>query len=132
MKLVHQNIKLLTNLDFRCFPGSSEHICTSRKTISRPPSLCSVSICSSDCLFRIDDDQFTHAFVSSLSFLQAGAGLVCLWALAVACVPQMQKGNETARIVHIGANLSGIGLFLWQLQSGIPILLKVWELTKFP
>jgi hypothetical protein len=44
----------------------------------------------------------------------------------------MQKGNETARIVHIGANVAGIGLFLWQLQSGIPILLKVWELTKFP
>lgn len=40
-------------------------------------------------------------------------------------VPQMQKGNDTARTVHIGANISGIGLFVWQLTSGIPILLKV-------
>lgn len=31
-----------------------------------------------------------------------------------------------------GANFSGIGLFLWQLQSGIPILLKVWEKTSWP
>jgi hypothetical protein len=82
----------------------------------------------------------------------------------------MQKGNEVARTVHIGANIAGIGelttlsdnavpvlryaclshlfesvfyvhisqlharqgMFLWQLQSGIPILLKVWELTKWP
>lgn len=50
----------------------------------------------------------------------------------VACVPQMQKGNETARTVHIGANFAGIGMFLWQLQSGIPILLKVWEKTSWP
>jgi hypothetical protein len=41
--------------------------------------------------------------------LYAGAGLVCLWALAVACVPQMQKGNDVARTVHIGANIVGIG-----------------------
>jgi hypothetical protein len=40
-------------------------------------------------------------------------------------VPQMQKGNDTARTVHIGANIGGIGLFVWQLTSGIPILLKV-------
>ena len=44
---------------------------------------------------------------------------------AVLMVPQMQKGNDTARTVHIGANISGIGLFVWQLTSGIPILLKV-------
>ena len=31
-----------------------------------------------------------------------------------------------------GANFGGIGLFLWQLQSGIPILLKVWEKTSWP
>jgi hypothetical protein len=47
-------------------------------------------------------------------------------------VPAMQKGNDTARAVHIGANLAGIGLFAWQVTSGIPILLKVVELTKWP
>ena len=64
--------------------------------------------------------------------LYAGAGLVVLWAMAAACVPSIQKGNDTARTVHIGANLAGIGLFAWQVQSGIPILLKVWEKTQWP
>jgi hypothetical protein len=64
--------------------------------------------------------------------LYVGAGLVCMWALAVACVPQMQKGSDLARTVHIGANIAGTGMFLWQLQSGIPILLKVWEKTSWP
>ena len=47
-------------------------------------------------------------------------------------VPAMQKGNDAARTVHIGANFAGIGLFAWQVKSGIPILLKVVELTKWP
>ena len=64
--------------------------------------------------------------------LYAGAGLVVLWALAASCVPAMQKGNDTARSMHIGANVAGIGLFGWQVVSGIPILQKVWELTKWP
>ena len=64
--------------------------------------------------------------------LYAGAGLVCLWALAYACVPAMQKGNDAARAVHIGANVAGIGMFAWQVTSGIPILLKVVELTHWP
>ncbi|KAG7344035.1 DUF4079 domain containing protein [Nitzschia inconspicua] len=86
-------------------------------------------------IFAIEGPLNTYARAGKLfpgPHLYAGAGLVCLWALAVACVPQMQKGNEVARTVHIGANLAGIGMFLWQLQSGIPILLKVWELTKWP
>lgn len=64
--------------------------------------------------------------------LYAGAGLVVLWALAVATVPQMQKGNDTARTIHITANIAGLCLFGWQLQSGIPILLKVIEKTSWP
>ena len=64
--------------------------------------------------------------------LYAGAGLVVLWALAASMVPAMQKGNDTARTVHIGANVAGIGLFAWQVTSGIPILLKVVEFTKWP
>jgi len=86
-------------------------------------------------VFAIEGPLNTYARAGKLfpgPHLYAGAGLVCLWALAVACVPQMQKGNEVARNVHIGANFGGIGLFLWQLQSGIPILLKVWEKTSWP
>ena len=64
--------------------------------------------------------------------LYAGAGLVVLWAAAAACVPAMQKGNDTARSIHIGANAAGMGLFVWQIVSGWPILLKVTELTKWP
>mmetsp|Transcript_9262 Transcript_9262/g.22496 ORF Transcript_9262/g.22496 Transcript_9262/m.22496 type:complete len:298 (-) Transcript_9262:223-1116(-) len=86
-------------------------------------------------VFAIEGPLNTYARAGKLfpgPHLYAGAGLVCLWALAVACVPQMQKGNEVARTVHIGANIGGIGMFLWQLQSGIPILLKVWEKTSWP
>jgi len=64
--------------------------------------------------------------------LYAGAGLVVLWAAAAACVPAMQKGSDTARSAHIGLNAVGTGLFAWQVVTGWPILLKVWELTKFP
>jgi hypothetical protein len=44
----------------------------------------------------------------------------------------MQKGNDTARTIHIGANLTGMGLFAWQLVSGLPILFSVIEKTKWP
>ena len=44
----------------------------------------------------------------------------------------MQKGNDNARTVHIGANLAGIGLFGWQVISGWPILTKVLEKTQWP
>ena len=64
--------------------------------------------------------------------LYAGAGLVVLWSLAGAMVPAMTKGNDTARTVHIGANIAGIGLFGWQVVSGWPILLKVIEKTSWP
>lgn len=64
--------------------------------------------------------------------LYAGAALVVLWAAAAACVPFMQKGNETARSIHVAANVSGMGLFAWQIVSGWPILLKVNELTHWP
>jgi len=86
-------------------------------------------------LFAIEGPLNTFARTGKLfpgPHLYAGAGLVCLWALAVACVPQMQKGNDTARTVHIGANLAGIGLFAWQVQSGIPIMLKVIEKAPWP
>jgi Protein of unknown function (DUF4079) len=58
-----------------------------------------------------------------------GAGLVSLWAIAVACVPGMIKGNERARTVHVSANVVGLGLFGWQVVTGIPILLEVIDST---
>lgn len=85
--------------------------------------------------FAIEGPLNTYARAGKLfpgPHLYAGAGLVCLWALAGACVPAMQKGNDTARTIHIGANLAGIGMFAWQVQSGIPILLKVIEKTSWP
>lgn len=64
--------------------------------------------------------------------LYAGASLVLVWTLAVATIPAMQKGSDTARSIHIGANVTGLGLFVWQVSSGIPILLKVIEKTSWP
>ncbi|KAL7530155.1 hypothetical protein ACHAWF_003265 [Thalassiosira exigua] len=85
--------------------------------------------------FAIEGPLNTYARAGKLfpgPHLYAGAGLVCLWALAASMVPAMQKGNDAARTVHIGANLAGIGLFAWQVTSGIPILFKVLEFTKWP
>jgi hypothetical protein len=47
--------------------------------------------------------------------LFAGAGIVVLWALAAALVPQMQKGNEGARNAHIALNAVNLALFAWQV-----------------
>merc|ERR1739845_99424 len=83
-------------------------------------------------LFAIEGPLNTYGRAGKLfpgPHLYAGAGLVVLWALAAAVVPAMQKGNDAARNVHIGANVAGIGLFAWQVQSGIPIVLKVIQFT---
>jgi hypothetical protein len=45
--------------------------------------------------------------------------------LAAALVPQMQKGNETARSLHIAANTVNILLFAWQIPTGLEIVWKV-------
>lgn len=85
--------------------------------------------------FAIEGPLNTYARAGKLfpgPHLYAGAGLVVLWAAAAACVPAMQKGNDTARSLHIAANVTGMGLFLWQVVSGLPIMFKVIELTKFP
>lgn len=57
--------------------------------------------------------------------LFAGAAVCVLWALAAACVPFMEKGNEAARNLHIALNVLMLGLFAWQLPTGIEIALKV-------
>eukprot|EP00979_Chaetoceros_neogracilis_P009076 scaffold2055_cov224-Chaetoceros_neogracile.AAC.6 len=85
--------------------------------------------------FAIEGPLNTYARAGKLfpgPHLYAGAGLVVLWAAAAACVPAMQKGNDTARSIHIAANVSGIGLFAWQLTTGWPILQKVLQFTQWP
>ncbi|MCL7051585.1 hypothetical protein MKW94_010326 [Papaver nudicaule] len=64
--------------------------------------------------------------------LFAGAGITVLWAVAAALVPAMQKGNETARSLHIALNTINVLLFIWQIPTGIEIVFKVFEFTKWP
>lgn len=59
-------------------------------------------------------------------------GITVLWALAAALVPAMQKGNETARNLHIALNALNVILFIWQIPTGFEIVLKVFEFTKWP
>ena len=59
--------------------------------------------------------------------LFAGLGVTLCWAVAAALVPWMTKGNEWARLSHIGFNVGGLGLFTWQVASGLEIMLNVWS-----
>ncbi|KAF5178488.1 hypothetical protein FRX31_031925 [Thalictrum thalictroides] len=64
--------------------------------------------------------------------LYAGAAITVLWAAAAALVPAMQKGNETARNLHIALNVLNVLLFAWQIPTGFDIVLKVFEFTNWP
>lgn len=64
--------------------------------------------------------------------LYAGVAITVLWALAAALVPPMQKGNDTARSLHIALNTVNLLLFAWQIPTGWEIVLKVFEFTKLP
>ena len=64
--------------------------------------------------------------------LFAGASIVCLWAIAASLVPAMQKGNDTARVMHISANALNLGLFAWQLPTGWAIVQKVLQFAPLP
>ncbi|KAI3449298.1 hypothetical protein Pfo_005963 [Paulownia fortunei] len=64
--------------------------------------------------------------------LFAGAAITVLWAAAAALVPPMQKGSETARNLHIALNTLNVILFIWQIPTGIDIVFKVFEFTKWP
>ncbi|XP_075668078.1 uncharacterized protein LOC142637974 [Castanea sativa] len=64
--------------------------------------------------------------------LFAGAAITALWAAAAALVPAMQKGNETARNLHIALNVLNVLLFVWQIPTGIDIVFKVFEFTTWP
>ncbi|KAF0935026.1 hypothetical protein E2562_029545 [Oryza meyeriana var. granulata] len=64
--------------------------------------------------------------------LFAGAAITVLWAAAAALVPAMQKGNETARSLHIALNAINVLLFIWQIPTGLEIVGKVFEFTTWP
>jgi len=64
--------------------------------------------------------------------LWAGAGITALWAIAAALVPMMQKGNKTAKDVHVALNGLAFCLFLWQVPTGMQIVDKVFQFTKWP
>ncbi|XP_021748053.1 uncharacterized protein LOC110713916 [Chenopodium quinoa] len=64
--------------------------------------------------------------------LYAGAAITVLWAAAAALVPAMQKGNETARSLHIALNALNVILFIWQIPTGIDIVFKVFQFTNWP
>jgi len=64
--------------------------------------------------------------------LYAGAGMTVLWAVAAALVPAMQKGNDTARSLHIALNTVNLLLFAWQVNTGLQILFKVLKFTSWP
>ncbi len=67
--------------------------------------------------------------------LYAGAAITVLWALAASMVPAMAKGNDAARNAHITFNALNVGLFLWQVPTGIEILqkvrLEIWYVAKW-
>jgi len=63
--------------------------------------------------------------------LFAGAGITVLWAIAASLVPQMQKGDATARSAHIAINAVILGLFTWQLPTGWKILDFIWNKTPW-
>lgn len=64
--------------------------------------------------------------------LFAGAAITVLWAAAAALVPAMQKGDETARSLHIALNAVNVLLFVWQIPTGLEIVGKVFEFTTWP
>ena len=64
--------------------------------------------------------------------LFAGAAITVLWAAAAVLVPAMQKGDETARSLHIALNAVNVLLFVWQIPTGLEIVGKVFEFTTWP
>ncbi|MEM8810650.1 MAG: DUF4079 domain-containing protein [Cyanobacteria bacterium P01_G01_bin.38] len=59
--------------------------------------------------------------------LLAGLSMTGLIAIAAALVPFMQRGNETARNIHISLNVILVGLFGWQAVTGMQIVQRILE-----
>jgi Protein of unknown function (DUF4079) len=59
--------------------------------------------------------------------LLAGLGMTGLIAIAASLVPFMQRGNDTARSLHIALNVIIVGLFGWQAITGMQIVQRILE-----
>ncbi|MEM9484273.1 MAG: DUF4079 domain-containing protein [Cyanobacteria bacterium P01_F01_bin.116] len=59
--------------------------------------------------------------------LITGLSMTALFTLASSLVPFMQRGNETARLVHIGLNVVIMGLFGWEAVTGMEIMQRILE-----
>jgi Protein of unknown function (DUF4079) len=59
--------------------------------------------------------------------LLAGLSMTGLIAVAAALVPFMQRGNDTARSIHIALNVIIVGLFGWQAITGMQIVQRILE-----
>ncbi|NEQ99722.1 MAG: DUF4079 domain-containing protein [Cyanothece sp. SIO2G6] len=57
--------------------------------------------------------------------LLAGLGMTGMIAIATALTPYMQKGQNWARVSHIGLNVGLLGLFAWQAVTGMEILQRI-------
>jgi hypothetical protein len=57
--------------------------------------------------------------------LIVGSVMTAMIALSAALVPFMQRGNEFARITHIGINTVIVGLFGWQAITGMDIVTRI-------
>lgn len=57
--------------------------------------------------------------------LLAGLGMTGIIATSTAMVPFMQKGNDSARYIHIGLNVVLVGLFGWQAVTGMQIVQRI-------
>jgi hypothetical protein len=57
--------------------------------------------------------------------LLVGLGMTGLIAISASLTPYMQKGNNWARNLHIGANAGLLGLFGWQAVTGFGIVQEI-------
>ncbi len=57
--------------------------------------------------------------------LLAGLGMMSMVAVSASLVPYMKKGNDLARLSHVGINMSMLLVFGWQAVSGMQIVLKI-------
>eukprot|EP00276_Gloeochaete_wittrockiana_P005614 CAMPEP_0184655630 /NCGR_PEP_ID=MMETSP0308-20130426/14080_1 /TAXON_ID=38269 /ORGANISM="Gloeochaete witrockiana, Strain SAG 46.84" /LENGTH=190 /DNA_ID=CAMNT_0027092251 /DNA_START=553 /DNA_END=1125 /DNA_ORIENTATION=+ len=54
--------------------------------------------------------------------LYAGIGLAVLFSIAGAFAPYMKEGKEWARNGHIAVNTAALGVFLWEVGTGLDIV----------
>ncbi|MBD2186765.1 DUF4079 domain-containing protein [Pseudanabaena mucicola] len=59
--------------------------------------------------------------------LFAGLGLAFLAATSASLAPLMQQGKEWARVSHISINAIIIGIFSWQMLTGLNIVQRILE-----